>query len=153
MNKKLIYFEDIQVGQKIQLGSISVTKKEIISFAKQYDPQPFHVNEEKAKESLFEGICASGWHTCSLFMKILYDGFLINAASLGSPGMDEIRWLKPLRPGDTMTGVGEVIKKKPSKSKPNIGSLIINYRVFNKRDELIMTLISRAIMQKRQKIK
>ena len=153
MNKKLIYFEDIQVGQKIQLGSISVTKKEIISFAKQYDPQPFHVNEEKAKESLFEGICASGWHTCSLFMKILYEGFLINAASLGSPGMDEIRWLKPLRPGDTITGVGEVMTKKPSKSKPNLGSLIISYRVFNQGDELIMTLISRAIMQIRQKTK
>ena len=86
-------------------------------------------------------------------MKILYDGFLINAASLGSPGMDEIRWLKPLRPGDTITGVGEVMTKKPSKSKPNLGSLIISYRVFNQGDELIMTLISRAIMQTRQKTK
>ena len=149
MKKDLIYFEDLEIGQKIKLGSINVSKKEIISFAKKFDPQPFHMNETKAKESIFGGLCASGWHTCSLFMRILYDGFLINSAALGSPGMDEIRWLRPLRPGETITGIGEVIKKTPSKSKPKIGSLIINYKVFNKNNELIMTLIGISIFKKK----
>ena len=149
MKKNLIYYEDLEIGQKIKLGSINVSKKEIISFAEKFDPQPFHVNEIKAKESIFGGLCASGWHTCSLFMRILYDGFLINSAALGSPGMNEIRWLKPLRPGETITGLGEVIKKTPSKSRPEIGSLIINYEVFNKNNELIMTLIGISIFKKK----
>ena len=149
MKKNLIYYEDLEIGQKIKLGSINISKKEIISFAKKFDPQPFHTNEIKAKESIFGGLCASGWHTCSLFMRILYDGFLINSAALGSPGMDAIRWLKPLRPGDTITGIGEVIKKRPSKSRPEIGSLIINYEVFNKNNELIMTLIGISIFKKK----
>ena len=149
MKKDLIYFEDLEIGQKIKLGSISISKNEIISFAEKFDPQPFHTNEIKAKESIFGGLCASGWHTCSLFMRILYDGFLINSAALGSPGMDEIRWLKPLRPGETITGIGEVIKKTPSKSRPEIGSLIINYEVFNKNNELIMTLIGISIFKKK----
>ena len=149
MKNKLIYYEDLEIGQKIKLGSINVSKKEIISFAKKFDPQPFHTNEIKAKESIFGGLCASGWHTCTLFMRILYDGFLINSAALGSPGMDAIRWLKPLRPGETITGIGEVIKKTPSKSRPEIGSLIINYEVFNKNNELIMTLIGISIFKKK----
>ena len=149
MKKYLIYYEDLEIGQKIKLGSINVSKKEIITFAEKFDPQPFHTNEIKAKESIFGGLCASGWHTCSLFMRILYDGFLINSAALGSPGMNEIRWLKPLRPGETITGIGEVIKKTPSKSRPEIGSLIINYEVFNKNNELIMTLIGISIFKKK----
>ena len=149
MKKYLIYYEDLEIGQKIKLGSINVSKKEIITFAEKFDPQPFHTNEIKAKESIFGGLCASGWHTCSLFMRILYDGFLINSAALGSPGMDAIRWLKPLRPGETITGIGEVIKKTPSKSRPEIGSLIINYEVFNKNNELIMTLIGISIFKKK----
>ncbi len=149
MKKNLIYYEDLEIGQKIKLGSINVSKKEIISFAEKFDPLPFHTNEIKAKESIFGGLCASGWHTCSLFMRILYDGFLINSAALGSPGMDAIRWLKPLRPGETITGIGEVIKKTPSKSRPEIGSLIINYEVFNKNNELIMTLIGISIFKKK----
>ena len=149
MKKDLIYYEDLEIGQKIKLGSISISKNEIISFAEKFDPQPFHTNEIKAKESIFGGLCASGWHTCSLFMRILYDGFLINSAALGSPGMDAIRWLQPLRPGETITGIGEVIKKTPSKSRPEIGSLIINYEVFNKNNELIMTLIGISIFKKK----
>jgi len=82
-------------------------------------------------------------------MRILYDGFLINSAALGSPGMDEIRWLKPLRPGETITGIGEVVKKTPSKSRPEIGSLVINYEVFNKKNELIMTLVGISIFKKK----
>jgi len=153
MKKKLIYFEDLKIGQKIQLGTISVSKQEIISFAKKFDPQPFHLDEKKAKESLFKGLCASGWHTCSLFMRILYDSFLINAASMGSPGMDNIRWIKPLKPDETITGIGIIIDKKHSKSRPDLGSLTINYEVFNIEKEIIMTLSGRSIMKKYISIK
>ena len=110
--KKMIYFEDLSIGQKIKIGPISVTEKEIIEFAKKYDPQPFHIDAEKAKDSLFGGLCASGWHTCSLYMRMLYDGLLVNLASLGSPGMNQIRWIKPLFPNDTINGELEIISKK-----------------------------------------
>ena len=146
--KKMIYFEDLSIGQKIKIGPISVTEKEIIEFAKKYDPQPFHIDAERAKDSLFGGLCASGWHTCSLYMRMLYDGLLVNLASLGSPGMNQIRWIKPLFPNDTINGELEIISKTPSKSKPSIGSMIIDSKVFNNNDELIMTLQSISIVKK-----
>lgn len=147
--KKMIYYEDLSIGQKIEIGPISVTEEEIIEFAKKYDPQPFHVDVEKAKNSLFGGLCASGWHTCSLYMRMLYDGLLINLASLGSPGMNQIRWIKPLFPDETIKGELEIISKTPSRSKPNIGSMIIDSNVFNSNNELIMTLQSISIVRRR----
>ena len=145
----MIYFEDLNIGQKILIGPISVTEVEIIEFAKKFDPQPFHIDAEKAKDSLFGGLCASGWHTCSLYMRMLYDGLLINLASLGSPGMNEIRWLKPLFPNETIKGELHIISKIPSKSKPFIGSIIIDSKVFNSKKELIMTMQSISIVKKR----
>jgi len=145
----MLYFEDLNIGQKILIGPISVTEVEIIEFAKKFDPQPFHIDAEKAKDSLFGGLCASGWHTCSLYMRMLYDGLLINLASLGSPGMNEIRWLKPLFPNETIKGELHIINKTPSKSKPFIGSIIIDSKVFNSKKELIMTMQSISIVKKR----
>ena len=123
--KKMIYFEDLSIGQKIKIGPISITEKEIIEFAKKYDPQPFHIDAEKAKDSLFGGFHLDG--ICSLYMRMLYDGLLVNLASLGSPGMNQIRWIKPLFPNDTINGELEIISKTPSKSKPSIGSMIIGF--------------------------
>ena len=145
----MLYFEDLNIGQKILIGPISVTEVEIIEFAKKFDPQPFHIDAKKAKDSLFGGLCASGWHTCSLYMRMLYDGLLINLASLGSPGMNEIRWLKPLFPNETIKGELHIISKTPSKSKPFIGSIIIDSKVFNSKKELIMTMQSISIVKKR----
>ena len=145
----MLYFEDLNIGQKILIGPISVTEVEIIEFAKKFDPQPFHIDAEKAKDSLFGGLCASGWHTCSLYMRMLYDGLLINLASLGSPGMNEIRWLKPLFPNETIKGELQIISKTPSKSKPFIGSIVIDSKVFNSKKELIMTMQSISIVKKR----
>ena len=145
----MIYFEDLNIGKKILIGPISVSEKEIIEFAKKFDPQPFHVDIEKAKDSLFGNLCASGWHTCSLYMRMLYDGLLINLASLGSPGMNEIRWIKPLFPNETINGVLTIISKTPSKSKPSIGSMVIDSKVFNSKKELIMTMQSISIIKKR----
>jgi|TARA_B110000438_G_scaffold98978_1_gene97944 acyl dehydratase len=145
----MIYFEDLNIGKKILIGPISVSEKEIIEFAKKFDPQPFHVDIEKAKDSLFGNLCASGWHTCSLYMRMLYDGLLINLASLGSPGMNEIRWIKPLFPDETINGELTIISKTPSKSKPSIGSMVIDSKVFNSKKELIMTMQSISIVKKR----
>jgi acyl dehydratase len=145
----MLYFEDLNIGQKILIGPISVTEVEIIEFAKKFDPQPFHIDAKKAKDSLFGGLCASGWHTCSLYMRMLYDGLLINLASLGSPGMNEIRWIKPLFPNETIKGELDIIRKTPSKSKPYIGSIVIDSKVFNSKKELIMTMQSISIVKKR----
>lgn len=145
----MLYFEDLNIGQKILIGPISVTEVEIIEFAKKFDPQPFHIDAEKAKDSLFGGLCASGWHTCSLYMRMLYDGLLINLASLGSPGMNKIRWLKPLFPNETIKGELHIIRKTPSKSKPFIGSIVIDSKVFNSKKELIMTMQSISIVKMR----
>tara|TARA_B100000686_G_C16763050_1_gene960011 strand:+ start:288 stop:743 length:456 start_codon:yes stop_codon:yes gene_type:complete len=146
---KMYFFEDIKIGSTKEFGSYLVTEKEIIEFAKKFDPQPFHIDKEKAKDSLFGGLCASGWHTCSLYMRMLYDGLLIDLASLGSPGMNQIRWLKPLFPNETIKGELEIISKTPSKSKPNIGSMIIDSKVFNSNNELIMTLQSISIVRRK----
>ena len=149
MKKTKIYFEDIKEGDSYKLGPLFVSKEEVIDFAKKYDPQPFHISEEKAKESLFGGLCASGWHTCALYMKMLCDSFIKNLASLGSPGMNEIRWIKPLFPDQEIFGNVTIISKKPSKSKPNIGSMITKSEVYNENKELIMTLESISIVRKR----
>ena len=95
------YFEDFVVGQTIPVGTRTVTEEEIIVFAKQFDPQPFHVDPEAAAKSMFGGIIASGWHTCGMIMRLMVDGFLNESTSLGSPGVDEVRWIKPVRGGDT----------------------------------------------------
>tara|TARA_B110000238_G_scaffold25489_1_gene24624 strand:- start:468 stop:914 length:447 start_codon:yes stop_codon:yes gene_type:complete len=145
----MLYFEDLNIDQKILIGPISVTEEEIIEFAKKFDPQPFHVDAMKAKDSLFGSLCASGWHTCSLYMRMLYDGLLVNLASLGSPGMNEIRWIKPLFPNDTITGELNIVSKTPSRSKPSIGSMVIDSKVFNNKKELIMTMQSISIVKKR----
>jgi len=144
----MIYFEDLYIGQKISIGPIYVTKKDIIDFAKKFDPQPFHIDEEKAKNSLFGGLCASGWHTCALYMRMLYDSFLIDLASLGSPGMNEIRWIKPLFPEQEISGKLTLITKNHSKSNPSIGSVIFNSQIYNNKKELIMTMESISIIKK-----
>ena len=149
MKKNIIYFEDLNEGDNYSLGPVFVSKKEILEFANKYDPQPFHIDEEKAKESLFGGLCASGWHTCSLYMRMLCDSFIKNLASLGSPGMNEIRWIKPLFPDQKITGKVTIISLTPSKSKPNIGSLVTNSEVYNSKKEIIMTLQSISIVKKR----
>ena len=118
---KKIHFEDFKVGQVIELGSCTVSKDEIIAFARKFDPQPFHIDEAAAERSIYGGLIASGMHTCSIFMRLLYDGLLSRAASMGSPGQDELRWIKPVRPGDTLSARGLVEELIPSRSKPDRG--------------------------------
>lgn len=135
-----LYFEDFHAGQVIELGTYTIGEEEIIAFAQQFDPQPFHVDHEAAKDSIFGGLVASGWHTCSLLMKALVSGLLVRSESLGSPGVDELRWIKPVRPGDTLRMRMTVIETIPSKSKPDRGVLRSEYETFNQHGELVMRM-------------
>ena len=146
---KKIYFEDFRVGQVIELGSCTVSKDEIIAFARKFDPQPFHIDEAAAERSIYGGLIASGWHTGSLFMRLLYDGLLSHAASMGSPGQDELRWIKPVRPGDTLSARGLVEELIPSRSKPDRGLIRTTYEVFNQDGDKVMMVRGLGMFGKR----
>lgn len=116
------YYEDIEAGDVHEFGSHEVTKAEILEFAEQYDPQPFHVDESAAEESMFGGLVASGWHTASLCMRMLVDHYLSESASEGARGVRELRWIQPLRPGDTLTCRLEVLETEPADDR--IGNVV-----------------------------
>lgn len=134
------YFEDFKVGETAVLAERHVTEEEIIAFARQFDPQPFHVDPNAAAQSIYGGIIASGWHTCALAMRMMCDAYLLEAASLGSPGVDEIRWLKPVRGGDTLRGERTTIEARASQSKPDRGVIVNEWRLFNQHQELVLKM-------------
>jgi len=142
MRESYRYFEDFQPGEVFDLGSRTVTQDEIIAFAREYDPQPFHVDPARAQESFFGGLIASGWHTASLYMRLFVDHLLNDSASMGSPGIDELRWLKPVRPGDTLRVSFTVLECIPSRSRPNLGIVRGRGEVRNGADEVVMTVTS-----------
>lgn len=145
------YFEDFEVGKTIELGSRSVTEEEIIDFAKQFDPQSFHIDKDAAAHSIYGGIIASGWHTCGLIMRAIVDGYMGEAASMGSPGVDEIRWIKPVRGGDTLTVTATILDARPSASKPDRGVVTTIWHAKNQRGELVATIKGMAMFLRRQK--
>lgn len=142
MSEHKYYFEDMAVGATVDLGKRSVSEEEILRFAREFDPQPFHVDPEAAGQSIFEGLIASGWHTCSITMRLLVDGLLSNSSSLGSPGIEQIRWVKPVRPGDTLHAVLTVQEVRMSQSKPGRGTARMHIDVTNQADELVMWMES-----------
>jgi acyl dehydratase len=117
-----------------------VTREEIVAFAREFDPQPFHVDEAAAAGTIYGGLIASGWHTIALYMRLMWDSYLKDTASLGSPGVDEVRWLKPVRPGDTLRARFTVLDAVPSRSKPDRGIVRSLSEVFNQHGEVVMTL-------------
>ena len=135
-----IYFEDFVVGAIHEMGHRLVDRDEVVAFAQAFDPQPFHVDEEAARSSSFGGLIASGWHTCAMVMRMMCDDYLLDAASLGSPGVDNIRWLAPVRPGDTIRAVRTVLEARVSKSKPGLGLVKSRWEVFNQNNEPVMTM-------------
>ncbi|MBS2032103.1 MAG: MaoC family dehydratase [Deltaproteobacteria bacterium] len=135
-----LYFEDFPVGRSFDVGGATVSEAEILAFARQFDPQPFHIDAEAAKKSMFGGIIASGWHTASIAMRLQVDGILNKSHSMGSPGIDQLRWLKPVRPGDTLRCRIEVMEARPSQSKPDRGSVKCRYELSNQRGEVVMTM-------------
>jgi acyl dehydratase len=134
------YFEDFVVGKSIDVGTRTVTEQEILDFAVQFDPQPFHVDREAAAKSIYGGLIASGWHTCSMMMRLMVDNFLIKSSSQGSPGIDELRWLKPVRGGDTLSVSTTALEVRPSTSKPDRGVVLTEWRAINQRGELVCTV-------------
>src|SRR5215469_12285724 len=136
------YFEDYVPGFTVDCGSFSITEAELIAFAKEYDPQPFHVDPVGAADGPFGGLIASGWHTTSLMMRLLVEHFLSPQTSLGSAGVDEIRWPTPVRPGDTLRVRGTVLEARRSKSKPDRGIIKSLAEVTNSRGETVMRAIA-----------
>lgn len=135
-----LHFEDFKLGQVIPLGTRHVTAEEIVEFARQFDPQPFHLDEAAGKRSIYGGLIASGWHTCAMVMRMACDTYLLESSSSGSPGFDELRWLKPVRAGDTIRAEFEVVEILPSRTKPDRGLVVADWRVFNQHGELLMTM-------------
>ncbi|HKY82510.1 MAG TPA: MaoC family dehydratase [Sphingobium sp.] len=147
------YFEDITVGETHHFGPLSVTREEIITFAAEYDAQPFHLSDEAAATTHFGSLSASGWHTTALFMKMFIaemqrvPGW--QEASLGAVGIDELRWLRPVRPGDTLRGTSEVIEKKVSQSRPEMGVVKTQVTLVDQEDRPVMTMKPIALFRTR----
>lgn len=131
-------FEDFVPGEIDTFGAYEVTKDEIIAFASQFDPQPFHLDEEAGKASMLGGLAASGWHSCSIMMRMMFDGFMNGSTSLGSPGIDEVKWLKPVFPGDVLSVRREVLEARPSASKPDRGIVRFRFELMNQKGEVVM---------------
>ena len=144
------YFEDFAPGWTIELGPRRVTREEIIGYAARYDPQPMHLDEEAARHTMLGGLAASGWHTCAIMMKMIADGLLLDTASMGAPGVEEAKWLKPVRPGDSLTVRGSVRTARASQSKPDRGFVTLHWEVFNDRGDKVMTLTCPQMIQRRR---
>jgi acyl dehydratase len=145
------YFEDYLPGAVHEFGPIAVGEAEIIEFARRLDPQPFHIDPEAAKQSAFGGLIASGWHTASLTMRLLVDHYISRVASLGSPGVDEVRWRKPVRPGDTLSVRVTVLESRLSRSKPNQGTIRSHVEVLNQHREVVMTWVGISLVRCRKR--
>ena len=134
------YFEDYVEGSTFEYGAISLTANEIVEFARRYDPQPIHIDPEYAARGPFAGLIASGWHTAGVMMRLLADNFISHVASMASPGVDEIRWLIPVRPGDTLSIRVTVLEARLSRSKPDRGIVRSLVEVLNQNKEVVMSL-------------
>ncbi len=144
-----LYFEDFAVGRRFKTKGMTLSEAQILDFAFTYDPQPFHVDLEAAREGPYEGLIASGFQTLLVAFRLFYQEKVINACSMGSPGMDKLRWLKPVRPGDTLRVEAEVLSARASQSKPDRGLATLTYEVFNQRGEVVMTFEILHLFQKR----
>jgi acyl dehydratase len=134
------YYEDLAATPSDNIGRRSISSEEIIRFAREYDPQPFHVDPEAAKRSPYGGLIASGWMTCAVVMRMMCDSYLLESASLGSPGIDNVKWLKPVRPDDTITVVRKTLEARKSASKPDRGIIRSLWEVTNQDGDTVMTM-------------
>lgn len=146
----MIYLEDLVIGEDVHMGTYAVTREEVVEFATRYDPQPFHLSDEAAAATHFGRLSASGWHTAAMTMAVIVRHMTeTQQASLGSPGIDELRWLKPVYPSDTLSVSTRIIEATPSRSKPDIGSFRSEIRVMNQDDAAVMTFTSILIIRRR----
>lgn len=147
-----LYFDDLEVGTIERFGHYEVTREEVLDFASRYDPQPFHLSDEAAAHTLFGRLAASGWHTAAMTMRMVVDHWQatgLDKASLGGIGMDELRWLKPVYPGDTLCVEAELLTKTPSRSKPDRGVTHVRWTTLNQHGEPVMTQLSIGMLQRR----
>lgn len=146
----MIHFEDLQVGAETYYGAYEVTREEVLEFARKYDPQPFHLSDEEAAKTHFGRIAASGWHTAAMTMAVIARYVVKHQqAGLGSPGIDDLRWLKPVYPGDTLHVRGQIVAKTPSRSRPEMGSFRTETKVTNQDDARVMTFTSIVLIRRR----
>src|SRR5690349_8172708 len=150
MTGKTWAFEDFVEGGSIDLGSKEMTASEIVEFAGEFDPQPMHLDEQAGKESILGGLSASGWHTCAMFMRLLCDAVLLDSTSQGAPGVDRIRWKKPVLAGDRLRGTATVTALRTSKSRPSIGLVSIQSELVNQHGEVVLELENTAMFRKRE---
>jgi acyl dehydratase len=143
------YFEDYVVGSLLTVGPVTVTEDEIVDFARRYDPQPFHVDREAAARGPYGGIIGSGWHTCAIVMRALVDEYISPASALGSPGIDELRWRAPVRPGDALSIAVRVVESRVSRSKPELGIVRTGVEVTNQDGTLLLTMTANNLVLRR----
>ena len=144
------YFEDFPTGLTVDLGSVTLTSESIVEFARAYDPQPMHTDPEAARSSIYGGLIASGWHTAALYMRLLVDALLGDSDSAGSPGIENLRWLKPVAPGDTLRGRFTVTEARLSRSRPEWGIVRSRGEMLNQADEVVMQLEAVNFFGRRQ---
>jgi len=144
-----LYFEDFTVGREFRTDGATVTESQILDFALAFDPQPFHMDLEAAKRSMFGGLIASGFHSMALSFRLFAQTRALAACSLGSPGVDELRWLKPVRPGDTLRATVQVVEQRPSGSKPDRGIIRLHWTALNQRSEPVLTMASMQLVKRR----
>jgi acyl dehydratase len=144
-----LFWEDFPVGQVREFGAYAVTREAVIAFAREFDPQPFHLDDAAAEGSLFGRLAASGWHTCAMAMRLRCDAILLDSASLGSPGLEKLSWLKPVYPGDTLRVRLEVLESRPLASRPGVGMIRSHWDVMNQHGETVLTMVGYGIFRRR----
>ena len=143
------YWEDFPPGLVREFGATEVTREAVIAFARDFDPQPFHLDDEAAGHSLFGRLSASGWHTCAMAMRMICDDYLLEAASLGSPGVDKLRWLEPVYPGDTLHMRLTILGARPMASRPNVGLVNTRWELFNQHDQAVLSMEGWGMFRRR----
>jgi acyl dehydratase len=143
------FWEDLQPGSVRELGSVLVTAAEIKEFAEEYDPQPFHVDEVAGKRSIFGNLCASGWHTCAMAMRLTVQNFLNDSSSMGSPGLESLRWLKPVYPGDTLKLTHTITEARPLRKRADIGLVRSQWEMFNQNGEMVLKMDGYGMFRRR----
>lgn len=145
-----LYWEDFEAGAVTVYGPRLVTREEIVAFAAEFDPQPMHLDEAAASATLLGGLAASGWHTCCLLMRVICDGFVLDSSSMGAPGVDEVRWLKPLRPGTNIRVRATILETRASNSRPDMGFVKYHFDVLDEADTALTTLRASFMLTRRE---
>lgn len=144
-----LYWEDFRVGEVREFGNYHVTREAVLAFAREFDPQPFHLDDAAAEASLFGRLAASGWHTCAMAMRMLCDAYLLESASLGSPGIESLKWLAPVYPGDTLSVRFTVLESRPLASRPGVGLIRSSWRVLNQDGVVVLSMEGHGMFRQR----